>query len=186
MRSRPERCSKACSRFSELPRTLTSSVDAARRTRRLPVRPTSTKARIASLDDGHLLPCVAGSDLNRTDDREDVTDRCCFCYTAWQSCKVFRWVSVIFWSARKTSVLAEDNLPCFKCNKYGHKQATCKTAPKCALCSEQHSRHNFSQPTRLECPACNKAEHSVFDWQSQLHPSHWRCKGSYYFTPTSS
>lgn len=29
----------------------------------------------------------------------------------------------------------EDNLPCFNCNKYGHKQAACKAAPKCALCS---------------------------------------------------
>ena len=72
----------------------------------------------------------------------------------------------------------EDNLPCFNCNRYGHKQAACKAAPRCALCSRQHSRHNCTHPTELKCPACNKAGHSVFDWQCQLHPSHWKYKGT--------
>jgi hypothetical protein len=71
----------------------------------------------------------------------------------------------------------EDNLPCFNCNKYGHKQAACKAAPRCALCSGQHSRHNCPQPTKLKCPACSKVGHSIFDWQCQLHPSHWKYKG---------
>jgi hypothetical protein len=35
-----------------------------------------------------------------------------------------------------------NDLPCFNCNKYGRKQASCKVAPKCALCSGQHSRRN--------------------------------------------
>ena len=70
----------------------------------------------------------------------------------------------------------DDNLPCFNCNKYGHKQASCKVAPKCALCSGQHSRRNCTQPTKLKCPACSKEGHSVFDWQCQLHPSHWKYK----------
>jgi hypothetical protein len=72
----------------------------------------------------------------------------------------------------------EDNLPCFNCNRYGHKQAAYKAAPRCALCSRQHSRHNCTHPTELKCPACNKAGHSVFDWQCQLHPSHWKYKGT--------
>jgi hypothetical protein len=72
----------------------------------------------------------------------------------------------------------EDNLPCFNCNRYGHKQATCKSAPRYALCSRQHSRHNCTHPTELKCPACNKAGHSVFDWQCQLYPSHWKYKGT--------
>jgi hypothetical protein len=71
----------------------------------------------------------------------------------------------------------DDNLPCFNCNKYGHKQASCKAAPKCALCSGQHSRRNCTQPTKLKCPACSKEGHSVFDWQCQLHPSHWKYRG---------
>jgi hypothetical protein len=58
----------------------------------------------------------------------------------------------------------EDNLPCFNCNKYGYKQASCKVAPRCALCSGQHSRHNCPRPTELRCPVCNKEGHSVFDW----------------------
>jgi hypothetical protein len=57
----------------------------------------------------------------------------------------------------------EDNLPCFNCNRYGHKQASCKSPPRCALCSRQHSRHSCTHPTELKCPACNKAGHSVFD-----------------------
>ena len=66
----------------------------------------------------------------------------------------------------------DDNLPCFNCNKYSHKQASCKVPPKCALRSGQHSRRNCTQPTKLKCPACSKEGHSVFDWECQLHPSH--------------
>jgi hypothetical protein len=71
----------------------------------------------------------------------------------------------------------EDNLPCFNCNKYGHKQASCTAAPKCALCSGKHSRLKCPRPTELCCPACNKEGHSVFDWQCKLHPSHWKYAG---------
>jgi hypothetical protein len=71
----------------------------------------------------------------------------------------------------------EDDLPCFNCNRYGHKQASCKTATKCALCSGGHSRHNCPRPTALKCPACSKEGHSVFDWQCQLNPSHWKYVG---------
>jgi hypothetical protein len=71
----------------------------------------------------------------------------------------------------------EDNLPCFNCNKYGHKQASCTSAPKCALCSGKHSRLKCPRPTELCCPACNKEGHSVFDWKCQLHPNHWKHAG---------
>jgi hypothetical protein len=71
----------------------------------------------------------------------------------------------------------EDNLPCFNCNKYGHKQASCTSAPKCALCSGKHSRLTCPRPTELCCPACNKEGHSVFDWQCRLHPNHWKYTG---------
>lgn len=71
----------------------------------------------------------------------------------------------------------DDGLPCFNCNKYGHKQAVCKAAPRCALCSGQHSRRSCTQPNKLKCPACDKEGHSVFDWQCQFHPSHWKYRG---------
>jgi hypothetical protein len=71
----------------------------------------------------------------------------------------------------------DDNLPCFNCNKYGHKQASCTAAPKCALCSGKHSRLNCPRPTELCCPACNKEGHSVFNWQCRLHPNHWKYTG---------
>lgn len=71
----------------------------------------------------------------------------------------------------------DDNLLYFNCNKYGHKQASCKVALKCALCSGQHSRCDCMQPAKLKCPACSKEGHSVFDWQCQLHPSHWKYRG---------
>jgi len=71
----------------------------------------------------------------------------------------------------------EDNLPCFDCNKYGHKQASCTSVPKCALCSGKHSRLTCPRPTELCCPACNKEGHSVFDWQCRLHPNHWKYAG---------
>jgi hypothetical protein len=71
----------------------------------------------------------------------------------------------------------EDNLPCFNCNKYGHKQASCTAAPKCALCSGKHSRLKCPRPTELCCPACNKEGHSVFDWKCKLHPNHWKYAG---------
>jgi hypothetical protein len=71
----------------------------------------------------------------------------------------------------------EDNFPCFNCNKYGHKQASCTAAPKCALCSGKHSRLNCPRPTELCCPACNKEGHSVFDWKCKLHPNHWKYAG---------
>jgi hypothetical protein len=71
----------------------------------------------------------------------------------------------------------ENTLPCFNCNRYGHKQASCRVPPKCALCSGKHSRHDCPRPTDLKCPACNKEGHCVFDWQCQLNPSHWKYKG---------
>jgi hypothetical protein len=71
----------------------------------------------------------------------------------------------------------DDKLPCFNCNKYGHKQASCTAALKCALCSGKHSRLNCPRPTELCCPACNKEGHSVFDWQCRLHPNHWKYAG---------
>jgi hypothetical protein len=80
----------------------------------------------------------------------------------------------------------EDNLPCFNCNKYGYKQASCTSAPKCVLCSRKHSRLTCPRPTELYYPACNKEGHSVFDWQCRLHPSHWKYAGMQKATATQA
>lgn len=69
-----------------------------------------------------------------------------------------------------------NELPCFNCNTYGHKQAECTSIIKCALCSGPHSRHNCPKKT-IKCPACHKEGHTVFDWQCSLHPKNWMFKG---------
>lgn len=36
---------------------------------------------------------------------------------------------------------------------------------------------NCTQPTKLKGPVCDKEGHSVFGWQCQFHPSHWKYRG---------
>jgi hypothetical protein len=72
--------------------------------------------------------------------------------------------------------LREKELPCFNCNRYGHKQAECKSKPRCALCTKEHSRHNCPKDTLL-CASCGTAGHCVMDWQCPHHPSHWKYVG---------
>jgi len=72
--------------------------------------------------------------------------------------------------------LREKELPCFNCQKYGHKQAECKSAVKCAYCSRAHSR--FVCPrTELKCPLCHASGHSSMDWQCPQHPNNWKYVG---------
>lgn len=72
--------------------------------------------------------------------------------------------------------LREKELPCFNCNRYGHKQAECKSKTRCALCSKEHSRHNCPKDT-LKCPSCGADGHSVMDWQCPHHPNNWKYVG---------
>lgn len=72
--------------------------------------------------------------------------------------------------------LREKELPCFNCNRYGHKQAECKSKTRCALCSGEHSRHNCPKDT-LKCPSCGADGHSVMDWQCPHHPNNWKYVG---------
>jgi hypothetical protein len=72
--------------------------------------------------------------------------------------------------------LREKELPCFNCNRYGHKQAECKSKIRCALCSREHSRHNCPKDT-LKCPSCGADGHSVMDWQCPHHPNNWKYVG---------
>lgn len=72
--------------------------------------------------------------------------------------------------------LREKELPCFNCNRYVHKQAECKSKPRCAYCTKEHSRHNCPK-TELLCASCGTAGHCVMDWQCPHHPSHWKYIG---------
>jgi hypothetical protein len=72
--------------------------------------------------------------------------------------------------------LLEKELPCFNCQKYGHKQAECTSAVKCTYCSKAQSR--FVCPkTKLECPLCHASGHSSMDWQRPQHPNKWEYVG---------
>jgi hypothetical protein len=66
--------------------------------------------------------------------------------------------------------------PCFNCHKQGHRQAECKSVTRCAICSGQHSRYSCPKE-KVQCPVCNTAGHTAFDWQCPLHPKNWMYKG---------
>jgi hypothetical protein len=67
--------------------------------------------------------------------------------------------------------------PCFNCHKQGHRQAECKSVTRCAICSEPHSLHSCPKE-KVQCPVCNTAGHTAFDWQCPLHPKHWMYKAT--------
>jgi hypothetical protein len=60
---------------------------------------------------------------------------------------------------------------CYNCNKYGHKQTSCKSKTKCGVCSDPHNTRNCSQRSSPKCPACGGG-HTVFDKGCSLHPRH--------------
>jgi hypothetical protein len=66
--------------------------------------------------------------------------------------------------------------PCFNCHRQGHRQAECKSVTRCAICSGPHSRHSCPKE-KVQCPICNTAGHTAFDWQCPLHPKNWMYKG---------
>jgi hypothetical protein len=72
--------------------------------------------------------------------------------------------------------LREKELPCFNCQRYGHKQAECKSKTRCAYCSKEHPRQKCPK-TELKCPACNVEGHSIMDWQCPQHPNNWKFIG---------
>ena len=61
--------------------------------------------------------------------------------------------------------------PCYRCNKYGHKQYNCTRAIKCGRCSGPHNTRECTNQDRLLCPACS-GNHTVFDRKCTLHPRH--------------
>jgi hypothetical protein len=65
------------------------------------------------------------------------------------------------------------NLPCFNCGDYRHKQAACKKAKRCAICSEGHDWRACKNQANPKCPTCN-GSHRAFDRECQYHPEHRR------------
>lgn len=76
-----------------------------------------------------------------------------------------------------SSFIIKDNSgPCYHCNKYGHKQASCTSHIRCAICSKGHRRNDCTNRDSPKCPACGEG-HTIFDWACKLHPQHWRYVG---------
>lgn len=73
-------------------------------------------------------------------------------------------------------VVGENSGPCYRCNRYAHKQASCTSHARCAICSKGHRRDECTNKDDPRCPACNDA-HTVFDWTCKLHPQHYRRVG---------
>ena len=63
------------------------------------------------------------------------------------------------------------HMPCFNCGDYRHKQATCKSAKKCAICSEPHDWRACPNKDKPKCPQCG-GEHRAFDDECPRHPRH--------------
>lgn len=63
----------------------------------------------------------------------------------------------------------EDRGPCYRCNKYGHKQSRCTGRVRCGICSSEHDTRNCSNRDNPKCPACGDA-HTIFDRGCPLHP----------------
>ena len=63
------------------------------------------------------------------------------------------------------------HMPCFNCGDYRHKQAACKSAKKCAICSEPHDWRACPNKDNPKCPQCSGA-HRVFDDKCPRHPQH--------------
>ena len=73
-------------------------------------------------------------------------------------------------------IVRDKSGPCYHCNRYGHKQASCTSSVRCAICSKGHRRDECPNKDSPKCPACGDA-HTVFDWACKLHPQHYRHVG---------
>lgn len=73
-------------------------------------------------------------------------------------------------------VIRDNSGPCYNCNRYGHKQASCTSRIRCASCSKGHSRDDCTSKDNPKCPACGD-RHTVFDWSCKRHPQHYRHLG---------
>jgi hypothetical protein len=70
-------------------------------------------------------------------------------------------------------IVRESSGPCYHCNRYGHKQASCTSYIRYAMCSKGHRPDECTNKNSPKCPACGGA-HTVFDWACKLPPQHYR------------
>jgi hypothetical protein len=70
-------------------------------------------------------------------------------------------------------IVRESSGPCYHCNRYGHKQASCTSYIRYVMCSKGHRRDECRNKNSPKCPACGDA-HTVFDWACKLAPQHYR------------
>lgn len=61
--------------------------------------------------------------------------------------------------------------PCFNCGDYRHKQASCKKAKRCAICSECHDWRACKHKGAPKCRTCSGA-HRAVDVECPHHPRH--------------
>jgi hypothetical protein len=73
-------------------------------------------------------------------------------------------------------IVRNNSGPCYHCNRYGHKQASCTSQIRCAICSKGHHRDECTNKDSPKCPACGDTR-TVFDWACKLHPQHYRHVG---------
>lgn len=73
-------------------------------------------------------------------------------------------------------IVMDNSGPCYHCNRYGHKQASCTSQIRCAICSKGHHRDECPNKDNPKRPTCGDA-HTVFDWSCKLHPQHYRHVG---------
>jgi len=75
-------------------------------------------------------------------------------------------------------IVRDNSGPCYHCNRHEHKQASCTSQIRCAICSKGHRRDEWPNKDSPKCPACGDA-HTVFDWACKLHPQHYRHVGQH-------
>ena len=73
-------------------------------------------------------------------------------------------------------IIRDKSGPCYHCNRYRHKQASCTSSVWCAICSKGYRRDECPNKDSPKCPACGDA-HMVFEWACRLHLQHYRHVG---------
>lgn len=63
----------------------------------------------------------------------------------------------------------EDDRPCFRCSRCGHKQTKCQRAARCGFCSGEHWTKNCTNRDQAKCSVCS-GEHPIWSRKCVIHP----------------